>query len=91
MLHERPRKYMPSYVVQSVLCRTSHFDSRAQARADGTRLNCKTHSSGTDPNKGGAHTAYYRFRQRQPQEFYQNTFRTRKLSQAEDLIVGKLR
>lgn len=81
---------MPSYVVQSVLCRTSHFDSRAQAMAEVKRLNFKTHIS-PDPNKGGAHTAYYRFRQRQPQEFYQNTFRTRKLSQAVDLIVGKLR
>ena len=78
------------FAVQSVLFRTSHFASRAAAEAKARKLGFRTHIA-YDPNRGGAHTAYYRMRQRQPEEFQQKTFRTRRISPGIDLVVGRLK
>ncbi len=77
------------YAIQSVLCRTSHFESRADAKKAVARYGFRT-SISPDPNKGGIGTAYFRFRQKQPHEFKQSTFRTKKFKDGIDVIVGKL-
>ena len=75
-----------SLVVQSVLCKKTHFRTRADAKRWVGKNGFKT-SFNPDPNPESA--SFWRFRQRKPTAYVKGSMRTRVLNDAVHLVVGK--